>query len=82
VPDLIVHDGYVNTFGQNLSMTSHDLRIGDPFQLGSLLDLKHIADTTLVKNYRTIPTLPKRKPEVRRSMTTCESILKSYPMAE
>jgi imidazolonepropionase-like amidohydrolase len=60
-PTLIVHDGYVNTFGQNLNMTAHDLRTGDPFQLGSLLDLKHIADTTLVKNYR----MYSRKPETQ-----------------
>jgi imidazolonepropionase-like amidohydrolase/ketosteroid isomerase-like protein len=51
-PTLVVHDGYVNTFGQNLSMTAHDLKTGDPYQLGSLLDLKHIADTNMVRNYK------------------------------
>lgn len=50
-PTLIVHDGYVNTFGQHLHMSPHELRMGDPFQLGSLLDLKHLPDTALINRY-------------------------------
>ncbi|MEK8179837.1 amidohydrolase family protein [Flavobacterium buctense] len=51
-PTLIVHDGYVNTFGQKLQFTNHDLLKSDPFQLGSLLDLKHLPDTLLINNYK------------------------------
>lgn len=51
-PTLIVHNGYVNTFGQHLDLSAHELRTADPFQAASLLDLKHLPDTTLVKNYR------------------------------
>lgn len=51
-PTLIVHDGYANTFGQKLQFTKHDLLKSDPFQLGSLLDLKHLPDTLLINNYK------------------------------
>lgn len=50
-PTLIVHDGYLKTFGQKRDISNHELLKGDPFQLGSLLDLKHLTDTALVNNY-------------------------------
>jgi len=52
IPTLIVPSGYNNTFAQNLSFSEHELQHADPYQLGSLLDLKHLADTTLVNNYK------------------------------
>ncbi|WP_236778437.1 amidohydrolase family protein [Pseudalgibacter alginicilyticus] len=51
-PTLIVHNGYVNTFGQKLNISNYELLKADSHQLGSLLDLKHLSDTTLVKNYK------------------------------
>ncbi|OIQ30350.1 MAG: amidohydrolase [Bacteroidetes bacterium MedPE-SWsnd-G2] len=51
-PTLIVHSGYVNTFGQNLKLTNYELQTADPYQLGTLLDLKHLSDTTFVNNYK------------------------------
>ncbi len=51
-PTLNVHDGYVKTFGQRITLTDYELISGDPFQISSLLDLQHIGDTTLVKNYK------------------------------
>jgi imidazolonepropionase-like amidohydrolase len=51
-PTLIVHDGYVNTFGQKIKMSKYELLKADPYQLGSLLDLKHSPDTLLVNNYK------------------------------
>lgn len=51
-PTLIVHDGYINTFGQKNQFTDHDLLKSDPFQLGTLLDLKHLPDTLLINNYK------------------------------
>jgi len=51
-PTLIVSDGYTNTFGQNLTMSNHELQKADPYQLGSLLDLKHLPDTDLVNAYK------------------------------
>lgn len=51
-PTLIVHSGYINTFGQNLNISDYELQKADAYQLGSLLDLKHLSDTTLVKNYQ------------------------------
>lgn len=53
-PTLIVHDGYVNTLGQKIQFTNHDLLKSDPYQLGSLLDLKHLSDTLLINNYKRI----------------------------
>ncbi|MCG2462173.1 amidohydrolase family protein [Flavobacteriaceae bacterium F89] len=51
-PTLIVHSGYLNTFGQKINMSNYELQKADPYQLGSLLDLKHLSDTTLVKSYK------------------------------
>lgn len=51
-PTLIVMDGYENTLGQRLEMTNRELRNADPYQLGSLLDLKHLPDTALINRYK------------------------------
>ncbi|MES2748347.1 MAG: amidohydrolase family protein [Bacteroidota bacterium] len=51
-PTLVVHNGYVNTFGQKIQFSNHDLLKSDPYQLGSLLDLKHLSDTLLINNYK------------------------------
>jgi imidazolonepropionase-like amidohydrolase len=53
-PTFVVHDGYTNTFGQKNNFSNYELLKADPFQLGSLLDLKHLSDTVLVKRYKTI----------------------------
>lgn len=51
-PTLVVYDGYENTLGQRLKISNHELRTADPFQLGSLLDLKHLSDTLLINKYK------------------------------
>lgn len=51
-PTLIVHSGYVKTFGQNLNFSNYELLTANPYQLGSLLDLKHLSDSTLANNYK------------------------------
>jgi imidazolonepropionase-like amidohydrolase len=51
-PTLIVSGGYVNTFGQHLNFSSYELKTADPYQLGTLSDLKHISDTLLVNRYK------------------------------
>jgi len=51
-PTLVVHGGYVNTFGHNLNFSSYELKTADSYQLGTLLDLKHLSDTLLVNRYK------------------------------
>lgn len=51
-PTLIVHDGYVKTFGQNINPSNYELLKADPYQLGSLLDLKHLPDTLRINMYK------------------------------
>ena len=51
-PTLIVNAGYINTFGQKIKISDYELLKADPYQLGSLLDLKHLSDTLLVDNYK------------------------------
>jgi imidazolonepropionase-like amidohydrolase len=51
-PTLIVYKGYNSTFGQNIEMSNRELQKADPYQLGTLLDLKHLSDTLLVNNYK------------------------------
>ena len=48
-PSLIVSDGYSKTFGQRHNMSTHDLQKSNPHQLGTLLDVKHLADTLFTK---------------------------------
>jgi imidazolonepropionase-like amidohydrolase len=55
-PTLIVHDGYIKTFGQTHEFSNHELLKADPYQLGSLLDLKHLPDTSLINNYKNFAT--------------------------
>ncbi len=54
IPTLIVHSGYNKTFGQNLNISTYELAKADPYQLGSLLDLKHLPDTSLVDKYKNL----------------------------
>lgn len=51
-PTVIASAGYEDTFGQNLHFSQHDFLKADPYQLGTLADLKHLQDTTLVNGYR------------------------------
>ncbi|MFD0992549.1 amidohydrolase family protein [Tenacibaculum geojense] len=51
-PSLIVSAAYFNTFGQKISFSNHELLKADPYQLGSLLDLRHISDTATVNRYK------------------------------
>lgn len=53
-PTLQVMDGYDNTLGQKFDISNHELSTADPYQLGSLLDLKHLPDTSLINRYKTI----------------------------
>jgi len=50
-PTMIVEDGFVNTFGQKTNPSYYEFVKSSPQQLGSLYDLKHIADTGLVNRY-------------------------------
>lgn len=51
-PTLTVMDGYSKTFAQNLDFTEYELQKADPYQLGTLLDGKHLSDTLLINNYK------------------------------
>jgi len=51
-PTLIVHSGYINTFGQKNNPSNYELQKSDANQLGTLLDLKHVSDTLLINNYK------------------------------
>jgi len=51
-PTMIVEDGFVNTFGQKTNPSYYEFIHSNPQQLGSLYDLRHIADTALVNRYK------------------------------
>jgi len=51
-PTMIVEDGFVNTFGQTTRPSYYEFTRSNPDQLGSLYDLKHLADTALVNRYK------------------------------
>lgn len=75
-PTLVVSDGYEDTFGQKLNISNHDLRMADPHQLGSLLDLKHLADTALVNAYRKYTVSEKQVKRVLEANNICMKNLK------
>jgi imidazolonepropionase-like amidohydrolase len=75
-PTLIVHDGYINTFGQKLQFTNHELLKSDPYQLGSLLDLKHLPDTLLINNYKRMVNAEAFLADVAKENATCMQNLK------
>ncbi len=66
-PTLIVQDGYVKTFGQKLDFSNDELLKSDPYQLGSLLDLKHVSDTLLVNRYKKSASSKKNVARFRKS---------------
>lgn len=47
-PTLVVADGYANTFGQKHHFSLYDLTTANPQQIGSVFDLKHLADTNRI----------------------------------
>ncbi|MFN4315669.1 MAG: amidohydrolase family protein [Chitinophagaceae bacterium] len=51
-PTMIVEDQYNKTFQQAIQFSERELEMGDAFQLGSLLDLQHLADTNLAGRYK------------------------------
>ena len=51
-PTLVVHRGYNKTFGQELDFTTRELRMGNPKQIGTLTDLKHLPETSLFNAYK------------------------------
>ena len=57
-PTVIVGDGYMNTLGQKLTISQHELLRADPFQLGTLMDLEHLSDTALINRYKTMINSP------------------------
>lgn len=75
-PTLEVHNGYVNTLGQKLNLSTQELRTADPFQLGSLLDLKHLSDTLLVNKYKNRINKESEIEKTAKENTICSENLK------
>ena len=67
-PTLVVEDGYENTFGQTLRFSSYEIARSNPFQLGSLYDLKHLADTGKIAFYKKVSKRVKAKTDTRDSI--------------
>ena len=51
-PTLTVYSGYQHTFSQENNFSNHELLNSNPYQLGTLLDLKHVKDSLLAKRYK------------------------------
>jgi imidazolonepropionase-like amidohydrolase len=63
-PTLVVSNGYRNAFGQEYQLDDEDFHYAHPTPLNSLIDFKHLPDTTLRKNY---------KAYVQRTVATAKS---------
>ncbi|PWI30471.1 amidohydrolase [Flavobacteriaceae bacterium LYZ1037] len=66
-PTLIVYDNYLNTFGQKHNFSNLEFEQTNPYQLGTLLDLKHLQDTTLVNNYKNMANSKSRVSALKKS---------------
>lgn len=51
-PTLIVYENYSKVFGQELDFTTNELLKSNPVQLGSLYDLKHLPEKSLINAYK------------------------------
>ncbi len=80
-PTLEVSNGYQNTFGQRLKISTDELQSADPFQLGSLLDLKHLPDTLLVNKYKNAVNSEKQVEKLNKTNATCLENLKKLSNA-
>lgn len=52
-PTLVVEDGYFKTYGQYEDYSAYDLENSSPGPIGSIEDLKHLPDTTIINLYKT-----------------------------
>jgi imidazolonepropionase-like amidohydrolase len=59
-PTLTVSHGYMDTFGQRITKSNYELSKADPYQLGSLLDLKHLKDTLRINRYKNMANSEER----------------------
>jgi len=75
-PTLIVHSGYMQTFGQKIQASNYELAQADPYQLGSLLDLKHLPDSLLVNRYKNRANSKENIAKVKTSDSICSANLK------
>jgi imidazolonepropionase-like amidohydrolase len=66
-PTLMVHSGYNKTFGQKLQFNNRELLESDPYQLGSLLDLRHLEDTLLVNRLNRYANSDKKMLHIKKS---------------
>lgn len=80
-PTLQVTDGYENTFGQKLELSNYELRSANPYQLGSLLDLKHLSDTLLVNKYKNRSNSEEEVAKVNKLNAICLENLKKLSIA-
>jgi hypothetical protein len=51
-PTLTVFHGYNDTFGQKTRFSFYDLTTANPFQIGTITDLRHVPETTLIEQYK------------------------------
>ncbi|MFY0630511.1 MAG: amidohydrolase family protein [Flavobacteriaceae bacterium] len=51
-PTLIVSKDYDVALGQRLAFSNYELRTADPYQIGTLSDLKHIENNRIVDSYK------------------------------
>jgi imidazolonepropionase-like amidohydrolase len=75
-PTLTVMGGYNKTFAQNHKFSAYELEYSNPFQLGSLLDLKHIPDTTMVNRLKSYATSKQFIENAERSDSLSKANLK------
>ncbi|WNM18676.1 amidohydrolase family protein [Flavobacterium capsici] len=75
-PTLIVEEGYMNTFGQKVNPSTFEISKANPFQLGSLLDLKHLSDTLLINKYKNRANSASSIESTKKSVSTCMQNLK------
>lgn len=75
-PTVIVHDRYGDTFGQRHEFSDHELRTADPYQLGSLFNLKHTTQKKLANAYKNYANSDRFIESSKKDLETIKTNLK------
>ncbi len=75
-PTIIVHNRYGDTFGQRHQFSDHELRTADPYQLGSLFNLKHTSRKRLAKFYKEYADSDRFLQQAKKDTETIQTNLK------
>lgn len=80
-PTLTVYQGYTDTLGQTTEFSSYDLMTANPLQIGTITDLKHLPEQTLIERYKTATNSKANIEQKKKQDATMRANLKKLATA-